>query len=180
MKKKLFGLTFFAPFSILLAFLLDASPAVAQQRLGNGASAFGATGQVVITGELEAHLHNGWQLHLQPSADYFIATNVSIGGLIGFTHNSGPPSSDFFNLGVRAGYNLAISDPVTFWPRIGINVGHAFGTGGNTSTQLVIFAPFLFHLVPHLFVGAGPDFELPLSGGGGNGYGLQTVVGGWF
>jgi len=172
--KKLFGFTFL----FLVLGLVSASPASAQ-RLGNGANAFGATGQIVITGELEGHLHNGWQLHLQPSADYFIATNVSVGGTIGFTHNSGPAPNDFFNLGIRAGYNLAISDPVTFWPRIGINVARAFGTGGNTSTQLTIFAPFLFHLVPHLFVGAGPDFELPLNGGG-NGYGLQTVVGGWF
>jgi hypothetical protein len=172
--KKLFGFTFL----FLVIGFTSSSPASAQ-RLGNGAGAFGATGQIVITGELEAHLHNGWQLHLQPSADYFIATNVSIGGLIGFTHNSGNPSTDFFNLGVRAGYNLAISDPVTFWPRVGITVGHLFGTGGSTSTQLTIFAPFLFHLVPHLFVGAGPDFELPLNGGG-TGYGLQTVVGGWF
>jgi hypothetical protein len=172
--KKLIG----AAFLFLFIGLVSASP-VSAQPLGNGAGAFGAAGQIVITGELEGHLHNGWQLHLQPSADYFIATNVSIGGTIGFTHNSGPPSSDFFNLGVRAGYNLAISNPVTFWPMVGITVGHAFGTGGSTSTDLHIFAPFLFHLVPHLFVGAGPDFDLPLNGGG-TGYGLQTVVGGWF
>ena len=87
--KKLFGLTFLFSLSILSASLFGASPAMAQ-RLGNGAGAFGAPGSIVITGELEGHLHNGWQLHLQPSADYFIATNVSIGGLIGFTHNSGP------------------------------------------------------------------------------------------
>jgi hypothetical protein len=172
--KKLIGFTFL----FLVSGLVSASPASAQ-RLGNGAGAFGAAGQIVITGELEGHLHNGWELHLQPSADYFIATNVSIGGTIGFTHVSGNPSTDFFNLGVRAGYNLAISNPVTFWPMVGITVGHAFGTGGSTATDLHIFAPFLFHLVPHLFVGAGPIFDLPLNGGG-TGYGLQTVVGGWF
>jgi len=177
--KKLFGLTVFVSFSFVLASLLGASPAMAQ-RLGNGATAFGAPGEVVITGEFEGHLHNGWQLHLQPSADFFIVPNVSVGGLIGYTHDSGPPSSDFFNLGVRAGYNLAITEAVSFWPKVGITVGHAFGSGGNTSTQLTIFAPFLFHLVPHFFLGVGPDFELPLNGGGGNGYGLQTVVGGWF
>jgi hypothetical protein len=172
--KKLFGLTVLS----LVIGLVSSSPASAQ-RLGNGAGAFGAAGQVVITGALEGHLHNGWQLHLQPSADYFIATNISVGGTIGFTHDSGNPAFNSFNLGVRAGYNLAISDPVTFWPMVGINVDKVFGTGGSTATQLTIFAPFLFHLVPHLFVGVGPDFELPLNGGG-TGYGLQTVVGGWF
>jgi hypothetical protein len=173
--KKLFGVSL----AFLVVCFAFSSPAAAQ-RLGNGAGAFGATGQIVITGALEGHLHNGWELHLQPSADYFIATNVSVGATIGFTHDSGNPAFNAFNLGVRAGYNLAISDPVTFWPMVGINVDKVFGTGGNTATQLTIFAPFLFHLVPHLFVGAGPDFELALSGGGGNGYGLQTVVGGWF
>ena len=173
--KKLFGFTLL----FLVIGLVSSSPASAQ-RLGSGANAFGASGQVVITGELEGHLHNGWNLHLQPSADYFIATNISIGGLIGYTHVSGNPAFDSFNLGARAGYNLAITDAVTFWPKVGITVGHAFGSTGNTSSQLTIFAPFLFHLVPHLFVGAGPDFELELSGSGGNGYGLQSVVGGWF
>ncbi len=110
--KKLFGLTFFFSFSFLLASLLCTSPAMAQ-RLGNGAGAFGAPGSVAITGEFEGHLHNGWQLHLQPSADFFIAPNVSVGGLIGFTHQSGNPATDDFNLGVRAGYNLAITEAVT-------------------------------------------------------------------
>jgi hypothetical protein len=172
--KKLFG--FALLFSVVgLAF---AAPASAQ-RLGTGAGAFGAAGQVVITGDLEAHLHNGWQLRLHPAADYFIATNVSIGAVIGFTHNSGNPATNTFDLGARVGYNLAISDPVTFWPTVGIFINRAFGNTGSTAASLNIFAPFLYHLVPHLFVGVGPDFELPLNGGG-TGYGLQSVVGGWF
>jgi hypothetical protein len=172
--KKLFGFTFW----FLVVGLIVVSPARAQP-LGSGAGAFGAAGQVVITGELEAHLKNGWELHLQPSADYFIATNVSVGGTIGFTHVSGNPDSNSFNLGVRAGYNLAISAPVTFWPMVGISVSRPFGSGSSTSADLTIFAPFLYHLVPHLFVGLGPEFDLPLNGGG-TGYGLQSVVGGWF
>ena len=176
--KTLFGLTFLVSASFFLASLLVASPATAQP-LGNGAAAFGAPGSIAISGELEGHLHNGWDLHLQPAGDYFIATNVSVGGLIGFTHNSGNPARNAFDIGVRAGYNLAISNPVTFWPTAGVFIHREFGTTGSTSASLNIFAPFLFHLVPHLFVGFGPDFELPLNGGG-TGYGVKTTVGGWF
>jgi hypothetical protein len=172
--KKLFGLAFL----VSLAFVAVEAPARAQN-LGNRAGAFGAPGSIVITGELEGHLHSGWELHLQPAFDYFIATNVSVGGLIGFTHDSGNPDRNAFDIGVRAGYNLAISVPVTFWPTAGIFIHREFGTNGSTSASLNIFAPFLFHLVPHLFVGVGPDFELPLNGGG-TGYGVRTVVGGWF
>jgi hypothetical protein len=172
--KKLFSFTFL----LLIAALVFASPAKAQP-LGNGAGRFGAPGSIAISGELEGHLHSGWELHLQPAFDYFIATNVSVGGLIGFTHDSGNPARNAFDIGVRAGYNLAISEPVTFWPTAGIFIHREFGTAGSTSASLNIFAPFLFHLVPHLFVGLGPDFELPLNGGS-TGYGVKTVVGGWF
>ena len=42
-----------------------------------------------------------------------------------------------------------------------------------------MFAPFLYHLVPHLFVGAGPSLSFLLSGGDGSSYGLDFVLGGW-
>ena len=63
------------------------------QRLGNGAPAFGAPGSVAITGEFEGHLHNGWQLrtHSLRRRTFFIVPNVSVGGLIGYTHVSGNP-----------------------------------------------------------------------------------------
>jgi hypothetical protein len=167
--------------------LICASPASAERALGSGGGGFGAPGEVVITGELEGHLRNGWELRLHPALDYFIASNISVGGLVGITYDSGNPSVTTFDLGARAGFNLGINDAVTFWPTAGIVFHHtavgstaaASGTS-SSSTSFEIFAPFLFHLVPHLFVGAGPIFDLELSGGNGNGYGLQTLVGGWF
>jgi hypothetical protein len=167
----------FAFLSLVLGLALS-SPAAAQP-LGNSGGPFGAAGQVVITGELEAHLRSGWELHLQPSADYFIVPNVSVGGVIGYLHHSGNPALDVFNLGARAGYNLGINPVASFWPMVGISVSRQFGSGGSTTTDLTIFAPFLYHLVPHLFIGLGPQFDLALNGGG-NTYGLQSVVGGWF
>ncbi|HET6146034.1 MAG TPA: hypothetical protein VFH68_00760 [Polyangia bacterium] len=140
---------------------------------------FGAPGQIVIRGDFEGHLRNGWELRLHPAIDYFIANNVSIGGVVGLQYNSGP-STTTVELGVRAGYNLAIVNQVTFWPTAGIFYSHFSNdmTSGS-STFLEIFAPFLYHIVPHFFVGAGPIFDLSLDNNG-NGYGLQTVIGGWF
>ena len=169
--------------SFALAGTFFASSASAQGPASG--NAFGATGQWAISGDFEGHLRNGWELRLHPSLDYFIAPNVSVGGLVGFTYDSGGPSTTI-DLGVRAGYNLNVAERISFWPKVGIVFHHnSFGGSNGTastsssSTALEIFAPFLLHLVPHLFVGAGPFFDLPLDGGG-NGYGLQTVVGGWF
>jgi hypothetical protein len=143
-------------------------------------NAFGAPGQWAITGDFEGHIRNGWELRLHPSLDYFIAPNVSVGGLVGLTYDSGNPSTTTLDLGARAGYNINVADRVSFWPKVGI-IYHHFSSGGNSSssTSLELFAPFLFHVVPHLFLGVGPFFDLPLDSGG-NSYGLQTVVGGWF
>ena len=167
-------LTFIAS---LVAALCELAPAARAQ-----GAAFGAPGEFVVTGDLEGHLRKGWELRLHPSLDYFTVQNVSVGGVFGFTYTSGNPSKTTLDLGVRAGYSLVITPQVTFWPTAGIFYSHtsfSSGGGGGSSTNLAINAPFLFHIVPHFFVGAGPVFTLPLDSGD-NGYGLQTVVGGWF
>ena len=143
---------------------------------------FGAPGEIVIRGDFEGHLRNGWELRLHPSIDYFIAPNVSVGGLVGLQYNSGNPSRTTVDLGIRAGYDLAIANQLTFWPTVGIVYSHTSlsnNMGSGSSTNLEIFAPFLYHIVPHFFVGAGPIFDLSLDNNG-NGYGLQTTIGGWF
>ena len=166
--------------SIAAALALTAPRAHAQ------GGAFGAPGEIAITGDFEGHLNNGWELRLHPSLDYFIAPNVSVGGVVGLQYNSGTPSRTELDLGVRAGYNLAITPQVTFWPMVGIYYSHFTvsstansPSSSGSSTSLGIFAPFLYHISTHFFLGAGPRFTLPLDGGG-NSYGVQTVVGGWF
>ena len=78
------------------------------------------------------------------------------------------PGRRWLDLGARAGFNLNINDNVGFWPSAGLSVQH-----DNIEPQLDdvrprsdMFAPFLYHLVPHLFVGLGPSFAVRLSGGG--------------
>src|SRR4051794_30976936 len=131
---------------------------------------FGAPGQWVLTlgfdhGEyLALRSGNNWVISVQPSADYFLAPNISLGGVVGITHvNNGGTD---FNIGARAGFNLNISGPWGFWPTAGIFINtHSQDHNTDTSASLRIFAPFLFHIVPHLFVGAGPSFNVALHNG---------------
>ncbi|MES1172343.1 MAG: hypothetical protein ABUL77_03820 [Bacteroidota bacterium] len=119
-----------------------------------------------------------WHFVLRPAADYFIIRNVSVGGIVSVAAGGG--SSDV-GVGVRAGYNLAISGLVSFWPRAGIFYHHyspETGPGGS-QTFFDVTAPFLFHLVPHFFLGVGPMFHAPIQGGGDATYGLTAIVGGW-
>jgi hypothetical protein len=175
--------------------LLSATHARAADEPGGFAPAaapgggFGATGQWVLS--LGGHngdyafvnKHSGGgstTVQLQPSLDYFIASRVSVGGVVRVAYDSGGGGTTNFDIGVRAGYDLDITGPWTWWPTIGVfaNTRHIPHTT-NTDAQLGIFAPFLFHIVQHLFVGIGPVFNLGLSGGG-NDVGLDAVLGGWF
>ena len=184
---KALGLTVFS--LTVVASLMGAASASAQAAFASpsgGGGGFGAPGQFVITGDFEGHLRKGWELRLHPSLDYFIAPNISVGALVGLTYDSGTPSTTTIDLGVRAGYNLPIVDRVNFWPKVGIVFSNrrtsstaTMPSNSSSSTALQIAAPFLYQLVPHLFVGAGPYFILPLDNSG-NSYGVETVVGGWF
>jgi hypothetical protein len=153
---------------------------------------FGALGQWVLTmgfdrGEYAAfhgHTGGGWDIAIAPSADYFIASRISVGGVIGFRHDSAGDTN--VNLGGRGGFSLAISGPLTFWPTAGITIDIAHTPSApnvpsntNTNAFLRVFAPFLYHLVPHLFVGLGPSFDIGFNGGG-NTFGIDAVLGGWF
>src|SRR5947207_2960057 len=81
--------------------------------------------------------------------------------------------------GARAGFNLNISGPVGFWPTAGVTGTHVFHPhGSDNSATLVLFAPFLYHLAPHFFIGGGPSFDLSLTSDG-NQYGLDILLGGW-
>jgi hypothetical protein len=98
------------------------------------------------------------------------------------------------------GYNVTISDGASFWPRVGVtfvsaSTNTSIGTTNANATEsrfsLQVFAPFVFHLAPHFFLGLGPNFSTDLtsstSSGGQSGdgekvttFGLGFLVGGWF
>jgi hypothetical protein len=177
----------------------SAFPPVAETSGGGfapaSAAAFGATGQLALSlganegGHFFLHGSGGrWQLQLAPSADYFIMAHVSVGGLVGYTHASGgagtgtnSAGSDAFRIGARAGYALAFNDRFGLWPRAGLafDVSSA-NHNTSTSTAILVFVPVLFHPATHFFVGLGPSADIGLSGGGGNTFGVDSVLGGWF
>ena len=151
---------------------------------------FGAVGQWVLslrtTGDSGGYLFfhkdspGDWRLSLHPEIDYFITGNISLGALFGYTYSPAATGTTVIDIGGRAGFNLTINDHLGFWPSAGVALNlDSENHTTNTSTTLGIFAPFIYHLVPHLFVGVGPSFSIRLSGGSGKTYGVDFTLGGW-
>jgi hypothetical protein len=125
-----------------------------------------------------------WHLHFRPALDYFLQPNVSVGGNVVVDTGGG---SSRVGLGVRAGYNVALSELVSLWPLVGLSFEHFSDNNGpsRSITTLGINVPFLFHLVPHFLLGVGPFFSLPLTNSQAMAnkdpsYGLTALVGGYF
>ncbi len=122
-----------------------------------------------------------WDLTFRPALDVFVARNISVGGVVTLSSNGG--ASDI-GLGARAGYNVPLTSLVSLWIRGGLYYHHLEINNGPIINETVmdLTVPFLFHLVPHFFVGAGPLFHLPLShtqNATDPTYGLTAIVGGW-
>jgi hypothetical protein len=112
--------------------------------------------------------------NLAPAADVFVIDNLSVGGqvLLGFGSYSPPrnaPSQSItlYGIGPQIGYNIAISDLVSLWPKLnfgftGVSLGNNGGSG-NAGT-LGIYVPFLFHVAPHFYLGIGPNLSTELFG----------------
>jgi hypothetical protein len=101
---------------------------------------------------------------------YFVADHVSIGlGLGAQWFNNNPiggatstgGSLFTFRAAPRFGYDVTLSEQVSFWPQIGIDYRHASESGGGFDGNALGFAaeaPLLFHPVKGFFVGGGPSF----------------------
>ena len=98
--------------------------------------------------------------------------------MVGYGHSGGATS---VTVGARAGFNAAITERVSFWPTAGLDGGYNSRSGfKNATAKLVVLAPFLYHVAPHFFVGAGPFLNYLFEGGPDTEYGLDFVIGGWF
>ena len=133
---------------------------------------------------------------LAPSLDYFVAPNVSLGGTLGFANGSsgsGATSSDVTSItvGARAGFNLALTNMLSLWPRLGLSYNHFSSTVGGSSTSstaydviLAIQAPLLWHPTSHFFIGAGPMLltEVAVSDNSPKTtqLGVDALIGGYF
>lgn len=149
---------------------------------------------------------SGTAFALAPAADYFVINNLSLGasvlvGVLNPAHGSNNQgiNETIFGIAPRVGYNLALSDFISFWPKVyfGYVTVSASGNGiGNTSsgsnaTALGVFAPFMFEPARHFLFGIGPNASTQLSsnstsGGNSTGQpkvtqiGVQITFGGWF
>ncbi len=119
----------------------------------------------------------GSTFSIRPALDYFLGSAISVGGAVGIGYAGGNTT---VSLGARAGFNMGLTDRVTFWPTAGIDGWYTSGNHASSSgAALGIFAPFLYHAAPHFFLGAGPFLSYLVDGGPSTQYGLDFVIGGW-
>jgi hypothetical protein len=153
---------------------------------------FGEKGQKAISSDVGLSLSNtsvsgvsgsSSVLVLRPALDFFVAVSWSVGGFLGVEYASAPGgSSTSVSIGPRVGYNAELSNRLSIWPKVGLAVARTSqtdegavlpGGGGvvvgqnseaNTSVQLNLFVPIMFHPVDHFFLGLGPALDQDLSG----------------
>ena len=154
---------------------------------------------------------SGTQFSVAPAADYFVIQSLSVGGNILFgvfnpaQSGSGPSTTaTVFGIAPRVGYNIPLTDMISFWPKVyfaytTVNASSGGGSSGVNATAIGIFAPIMFVPAPHFFLGIGPDFSTQLSSnttfsGSAGGVsasgstsnskitqvGIQATIGGWF
>lgn len=182
--------------------------ALAQDRVSNVSRAtpagiFGDEGQVAISSDAGFSISNTsvsgvddstTQVVLRPAVDYFIVRHLSIGGFVGVDHTSaGDFKTTAFSIGPRVGYDFPLSGSISFWPKLGFafastTVETEIDVPGpdpdtdesNTSVQLNLFAPFLYHPVDHFFLGLGPALDQDLSGDAkATTIAVRLTLGGW-
>jgi hypothetical protein len=164
---------------------------------GLGPNGFGAAGQVTIASDFGIsfiHFSDAEfsELDLEPALDYFIAPNLSVGGKVRFDYrkNTGG-STSALGLGPRVGYQLALGGMFfSVFPKVGFFFEHVSSSAtGAASTSYGLFSlsldvPFLFHPVPHFFIGIGPTLFANLAGASSAQrdvqFGLVSTVGGFF
>ena len=133
-------------------------------------------------------------IQLQPSIDYFLFDDFSVGGFLQFDYTSASAGhASTFGLGPRVGYNFSFSDLLSLWPKVGFSYDDVNTTtstsSGNTTTSttvtasslaLNVFIPLMIHPAPHFFAGFGPFLNTDLTGDTrSTTWGGQLTVGGW-
>jgi hypothetical protein len=182
-----------------------AGPALPEVRANSPSGVFGAQGQIAISSDAGLSISNTsisgvdgstTTLILRPAVDYFVIDYLSLGGFLGVQYDStSGGSTTAISIGPRVGYNIPLSERFSVWPKIGFSFASTSQstddtTGGgvtiegedetNTSLQLNLFAPFMFHPVQHFFIGFGPAFDLDLTGDSkATTIAARLTLGGW-
>ena len=144
---------------------------------------------------------SGTEFGVAPAVDYFVIDGLTLGAglifaVINPAHGNDPQGETItvFGIAPRVGYNIPITDTISFWPKVffayeSTSVSNNL-PGGFNSTALGVFAPFMFHLAPHFFLGIGPNLLTQLSNNETQGnasasfpkvtqLGIDATLGGW-
>lgn len=181
-------------------------PALPEVRANSPSGVFGAQGQLTISSDAGLSISNTsiadvdgstTTLILRPAVDYFVIDYLSLGGFLGVQYDStSSGSTTAISIGPRVGYNIPLSERFSVWPKLGFSFASTSEEtedvtvpgGGtvegqdetNTSLQLNLFAPFMFHPVQHFFLGFGPAFDLDLTGDSkATTIAARLTLGGW-
>jgi hypothetical protein len=181
-----------------------------QETSPNGpAERFGGKGQLTVASDAALVTENTvvsgvsgstTLIELEPTVDYFVAQNISVGGFVETNYTSDNAGHAYtLGVGARVGYNFTFADLASLWPRIGLSIDdtsttvNTSGTTGtatassssttvqNTSLALNAFVPLMFHPVRHFFCGFGPFVDADLTGNArATTWGGKITLGGWF
>jgi hypothetical protein len=143
------------------------------------AQTFGQAGQLVLSGGTQLSVEHmsfstpsGSQSQgsttsavVAPSVDVFVVRGLSVGARIAYEHSelsqipSGSVAINSLSVGPRVGYNVTISDRLSFWPSASLSFGDSWFGSGSSSEGVALGgdAPLLLHVAPHFFVGLGPN-----------------------
>jgi hypothetical protein len=183
-----------------LGLLSAARSASAQQA---AVPSFGSAGQLVLSSDAQASLQvqsgstagSLTTITLGPAADLFLFRSFSLGAHFLWQHTqiTGAPNTDSVSAGLSVGYALRMSETFSFWPKVSFDYRHtsiltvdpvALDQQNEVSSDAMVigvFAPVLFHPVPHFFIGLGPNFQAAVlsSASTDTEYGLMFTLGGW-
>jgi hypothetical protein len=151
-------------------------------------------------GSLSDNGGSGTAFALSPAVDYFVINSLSIGvdGLIGVLNpahgNSGSGTTiTIFGIAPRVGYNLPITDSISWWPKVYFEyvTASSSNNGGSGNVSAIgLFAPFMFEPARHFLIGIGPNVSTQLGNNSTSGgmttplpkvtmFGIQATIGGW-
>ncbi|MCK8499722.1 MULTISPECIES: hypothetical protein [Myxococcus] len=173
--------------------LMVASTASAQET-GGGSGSFGNAGQIVVSSDAFGNLGYTTEgagygyFHIAPSADYFLKENLSVGANVQLRVLFGEGDTvAAFGIGGRVGYNIALAEKISVWPKAGVTlfvgdniIATQDGTGAASTVILDGYAPFLYHVTSHFFIGAGPRLAIGLGDDVDVTFGVATTLGGYF
>ncbi len=174
--------------ALVTAASLCVVPALAGEHAAEGGREFGDAGVLGIgaetrldalytstkpkTGDSSSETRFGLGANLA----YFVAPNVSVGGVLSFDHLSGSSSGStsdttesVFTVMPMLGYHLWLQPKsLSLWPQVGLGWSHtsmSFGGADSSNSKLgcAVFVPVLIHAAEHFHFGVGPYFSMDLT-----------------